>query len=288
MTAATSSSIGNLGAHTSAAGGVWRALERGAELGCDAVQLFTRNQNQWRAKPLAEEAVSTFRQLAAGYRPQMLISHGSYLVNPASPEPATRERSIAGLVNELERAEQLGLAGVILHPGSHVGAGVERGIARVVRFLDRAFRRTAGFHTLLLLETTAGQGSNLGSTFEELAAILDGVQRPERLGVCLDSCHLFAAGYPIHHADGYRETRSALEATIGLQRVKAVHLNDSKMPFASRRDRHEHIGQGEIGLDAFRFILNDPAFARVPMVLETPKEGVGDAGNLELLRSLRP
>jgi deoxyribonuclease-4 len=279
--------IGNLGAHTSAAGGVWKALERGAELACDAVQLFTRNQNQWRAKPLAEDAVSGFRRLAAGYRPEMLISHGSYLVNPASPEPATRERSVTALVDELERAERLGLAGAVLHPGSHVGAGVERGLARVSRFLDRVFRRTAGFRTLLLLETTAGQGSNLGSTFEELAGILDGVREPERLGICLDTCHLFAAGFPIHHRDGYRETRAALDTTIGLERVRAIHLNDSKMPFASRRDRHEHIGQGEIGLDAFRFIVNDPAFAQIPLVLETPKEGVGDAGNLELLRSLR-
>lgn len=287
MTATPSIFIANLGAHTSAAGGAWRALERGAELGCDAVQLFTRNQNQWRAKPLAEEAVARFRDLAAGYRPEMLISHGSYLVNPASPEPATRERSITGLVDELERAERLGLAGVVLHPGSHVGAGVDRGLTRVARFLDRVFRRTSGFRTLLLLETTAGQGSNLGSTFEELAAILDGVEQPERLGVCLDTCHLFAAGHPIHHLDGYRETRAALDATIGLEQVRALHLNDSKMPFGSRRDRHEHIGQGEIGLDAFRFVVNDPAFARVPMVLETPKEGVGDAGNLELLRSLR-
>ena len=206
---------------------------------------------------------------------------------PRLPEPATRERSIVALVDELERAERLGLAGVVLHPGSHVGAGTELGLARVVRSLDRVFRRTGGFRTLLLLETTAGQGSNLGSTFEELAVILDGVQRPERLGVCLDTCHLFAAGYPIHHLDGYRETRSALDSTIGLEHVKAVHLNDSKMPFGSRRDRHEHIGQGEIGLDAFRFVLGDGAFARIPMVLETPKEGVGDAGNLELLRSPR-
>ena len=278
---------GHLGAHTSAAGGVWRALERAAELGCNAVQLFTRNQNQWRPKPLAEDAVASFRKLAAGFRPEMVISHGSYLVNPASPEPATRERSIAGLLDELDRAERLGLAGVVLHPGSHVGAGTERGIVRVARSLDRVFRRTAGFRTLLLLETTAGQGSNLGSTFEELARIMDSVERPERLGLCLDTCHLFAAGYPIHHADGYRETRAALDATVGLEHVRAVHLNDSKMPFGSRRDRHEHIGQGEIGLDAFRFILNDPAFAGIPMVLETPKEGVGDAGNLELLRSLR-
>jgi len=277
----------NLGTHTSAAGGVWRALERAKELDCDAVQLFTRNQNQWRAKPLTTEAIERFRELARDFQPGMLISHGSYLVNPASPRPATRERSITGLIDELERAEQLGLAGVVLHPGSHVGAGVGLGITRVVRFLDRVFRRTAGFKTLLLLETTAGQGSNLGSTFDDLARILNGVEQPERLGICLDTCHLFAAGYPIHHLDGYRETRSALDEAVGLEQVKAVHLNDSKMPFGSHRDRHQHIGQGEIGTDAFRFFVNEPAWSEVPMVLETPKEGVGDAGNLELLRSFR-
>ncbi len=284
---ASTEPAGNLGVHSSAAGGVWRALERALALGCDAVQLFTRNQNQWRAKPLSTSAIERFRELAGSYRPGMLISHGSYLVNPASPAPTTRERSVAALVDELVRAEHLGLAGVVLHPGSHVGAGVDRGLARVCRVLDRVFNRTSGFRTLLLLETTAGQGSNLGSRFEQLARILETVSRPERTGVCLDTCHLFAAGYPIHRASGYRATLDELDGTIGLDQVKAIHLNDSKMAFGSRRDRHEHIGQGAIGLGAFRRFVNEPAFADVPMVLETPKNGPGDPGNLELLRTLK-
>ncbi len=277
----------NLGAHTSAAGGVWRALERAAELDCGAVQLFTRNQNQWRAKPLAASDVDRFRKLARRWPPHRLISHGSYLVNPASPEPATRERSIVALIDELQRAERLGLAGVVLHPGSHVGAGVATGVRRVGAFLDRVFERTAGFATRLLLETTAGQGSNLGADLEELEGIYDAVRRPERLGVCLDTCHLFAAGYPIHEAEGLEATIGEIDRRLGLDQVRAVHLNDSKQPFGSRRDRHEHIGAGHLGRAALARIVSDRRLGDVPMVLETPKDGVGDAGNLRLLRSLR-
>ncbi|NNE08493.1 MAG: deoxyribonuclease IV [Gemmatimonadetes bacterium] len=280
----------------SIAGGVPRALERGLAAGCGAVQIFTKNNNRWDGKAISEEDARSFLALAREFPPGALFSHSSYLINLGAPRGETRTRSIRAMVDELERAERLALLGVVLHPGSHVGAGVATGIRRIAGGLNRALRATAGFETLVLLETTAGQGSNLGRRFEEIARIIDRVREPERIGVCLDTCHVFAAGYPIQERDGYEETMDAFDRLIGLDRLKALHLNDSKMPFGSRRDRHEHIGRGEMGIEPFRFVMNDARLARIPMVLETPKDGkkrgvaddhTQDRRNLAVLRGLR-
>lgn len=280
----------------SIAEGVPLALERGLEAGCRAVQIFTKNNNRWDGKAISEEDARSFLMLAREFPSGTLFSHSSYLINLAAPRGETRSKSIHATVDELERAERLALLGVVLHPGSHVGAGVAAGIRRVAGGLNRALRSTAGYKTLVLLETTAGQGSNLGHRFEEIARIIERVREPDRIGVCLDTCHVFAAGYPIHERGGYDETMYAFDRVIGLDRLRALHLNDSKMPFASRRDRHEHIGQGEMGIEPFRFVMNDERLARIPMVLETPKDGktrgagddhTADKRNLAVLRGLR-
>ena len=198
-------------------------------------------------------------------------------------------KSIPGMVDELERAELLSLAGVVLHPGSHVGEGEEKGIAQIVKSLNAVLKSTMGFRTLVLLETTAGQGTNLGYRFEHLADIINGVREPERIGVCLDTCHVFAAGYPVHERKGFLKTVREFDSIIGLPRLRAIHLNDSKKPFDSRRDRHEHIGEGEMGLEPFRFFVNEKRFRKIPMVLETPKSPDlhEDIRNLSVLRGLR-
>lgn len=279
----------NLGAHMSIAGGVDTALERGAGIGCHAVQLFTKNNNRWTGKAISPDEAERFRERAKGFRHAFLISHTAYLINLASPGGDVRKKSRDAFRDELERAELLGLAGVVIHPGSHVGEGEEKGIASIVEALDEAHRSTTGFRTLTLLETTAGQGSNLGYRFEQLAAIRDGVRAPERIGVCLDTCHVFAAGYPIQERKGFLKTFREFDEIVGLDRLKAIHVNDSMKPFGSRRDRHEQIGKGEIGEDAFSFLVNDRRFRKIPLILETPKSDDlhEDVENLALLRGLR-
>lgn len=281
-----------LGAHLSVAGGLYKAAESAGVLGMQTVQVFTKNNNQWAAKPLADEEVRRFReaQVAAGL--QRPCAHNSYLINIGSVQTELWTRSVDALTIELERAEALGLAGVVMHPGAYVGSTEEEGLARIVRGLDEVHRRTAGFRTELWLETTAGQGSSLGHRFEQLQVLLEGVREPERLGVCVDSCHIFAAGYPLQAASDYAATMDQLDRCIDLKRVRAWHLNDSKKPLGSRVDRHEHIGEGCLGLEPFRHVLNDARFAELPMYLETPKgERDGedlDAINLRTLRSLLP
>ncbi|MFH1680958.1 MAG: deoxyribonuclease IV [Candidatus Eisenbacteria bacterium] len=279
----------NLGAHMSIAGGVDKALERGLSIGCRAVQLFTKNNNRWAGKAIGFEEAARFREAARAFRPEFLISHVAYLINLASPGGEVKRKSLAAFRDEMERAELLGLAGVVFHPGSHLGAGEEKGIGRIARALDRVFRETRGFRVLALLETTAGQGTSIGYRFEQLDSIRARVREPERLGVCLDTCHVFAAGYPIHERRGFLDTMRAFDRILGLESLRAVHLNDSAKPLGGRRDRHAHIGEGEIGLDGFRFFVNDRRLRRVPMVLETPKSEDlhEDVQNLRVLRSLR-
>jgi deoxyribonuclease-4 len=218
------------------------------------------------------------------------LSHSGYLINLASPDPRLWKRSIDAFIIELQRAAELGIPDVVLHPGAYTTSSEEQGLNRIVQALDEVHAQTSGLGANCLLETTAGQGSNLGHRFEHLAAIMDGVQQPERLGVCLDTCHLFAAGYPLATKTEYRRTIRQLETTVGVAAVRAIHLNDSKMPAGSRRDRHEHIGRGHLGLEPFRYLLNDRRFRRVPMYLETPKGKSGsrdwDEINLQALRSL--
>jgi deoxyribonuclease-4 len=277
-----------IGAHMSVAGGVHTAFARAEAVGCTALQIFVKNASQWTAKPLEDEHVRLFGEERKRTGIDRVIAHDSYLINLGSPDGELWEKSVAALVDELERCEALTLDGLVAHPGSHVGTGGDAGLARIAEGLDEVFRRTRGGRCPVLLETTAGQGTNLGHRFEHLARIRGLVAEPERVGWCLDTCHVFAAGYDLRSAAAVAETLDRFDETCGIGRLGAIHLNDSLKPFASRRDRHAHIGEGEIGRDGFAALLRDPRLADVPMVLETPKgEGLEeDARNLEILRAL--
>ncbi len=279
-----------LGAHMSIAGGYYKAVNAAAELGMDTVQIFTKNNNQWRAKALTDEDVRLFKEAMSESGLKVPCAHDSYLINMASPQDDLWEKSLDALVVEMERAEALGLAGVVMHPGSFVDSSEDAGLKRIVKALNQAIKRTQGFAVEFWLENTAGQGTNLGHRFEHLARLIDGVKDNSRLGVCIDTCHTFAAGYGLKSQAEYKATIDELDDVIGLRRVRAFHLNDSKKPQGSRVDRHDHIGEGELGLDPFTFVLKDNRFAKLPMYLETKKEDrdgeAMDAVNLRTLRSL--
>lgn len=277
-----------LGAHMSIAGGYYKAVEIAARCGCDCVQLFTKNNNQWRGKALTDDDCTRFKQSLQELNISHPISHDSYLINLAAPDDLLWNKSIDAFVDELERADRLGIPYVVTHPGSFTTSSEEIGLARIVTGLDIVHERLPNIRSQCLLETTAGQGSNLGWRFEHLATILNGVKQPERLGVCVDTCHIFAAGYPISERKDYEATMTELDRHVGLGRVKAFHLNDSVKGLGCRVDRHAHIGRGSIGIEAFRHLLNDPRFAGVPMYLETPK-GDEDGEELDVinLRTLR-
>jgi deoxyribonuclease IV len=276
------------GAHMSIAGGYHRALLTAQTHDCEAVQLFTKNSSQWRAKELFEEEIALFGETLRQTRVRQLLAHDSYLINLASPDQFLYRRSLEAFIIELERAERLGLTYLVTHPGAHVGAGEEAGLERVVAALDEVHRRCPGFRVQVLLETTAGQGSCLGHRFEHLATILDRLAQPERVGVCLDTCHVFAAGYALAPEADYRATLRKFDKVIGLERLRAFHLNDSLKPLGSRIDRHAHIGRGCLGLEPFRLLVNDRRFRDRPMILETPKEE-GERQNMDAvnLRALR-
>ena len=276
----------NLGAHLSIAGGLHRACERGLELGCDAVQIFVKNERQWAARPLEESEIRQFREARQACGIRRAFAHGTYLVNLASPDPLLRKKSVDAFVEEIERCERLGLEFLVTHPGSPGDAGDEAGILGIAKALDEVHRRTKGFSTRVLLETTAGQGATLGWRFEQLRAILDRTGDPERLGLCLDTCHVHAAGYDLSSAGGYERMMEEFGRRLGFGILRAVHVNDSKPGAGSRVDRHEHIGRGTIGLEAFRRLMRDPRLKDVPKVLETPKEGDMDSVNLGILRRL--
>jgi deoxyribonuclease-4 len=279
--------MARLGAHVSVAGGTHKAFARGRDIGCEALQIFVKNANRWSGRPLADDEVASFReQHAASGWP--VVAHASYLINLASPDPAAQEKSIAALIDELERCDRLGVPGVVLHPGAHMREGVEPGLDRVAQALDRVSGLRPGLQARVLLENTAGQGSTLGRDFQELGAILARVDDPERLGVCFDSCHAFVAGYDLRDEAGYEATWAAFDAAVGLPRLMAVHLNDAKHPLGSRKDRHASILEGEIGGDFFARIVGDPRLAALPMILETPlgDDGLGHQRDLETLRSL--
>ena len=277
-----------LGAHVSAAGGVSKAFARGQSIDCATIQIFTRNQNRWNSKPLDASEIARWEAAAVETGIAPAVSHASYLINLGSPKDDLWEKSIDALVDELQRAEALGLLGIVLHPGAHMGEGEEAGIARVAAGLDRAHAATAGFKTLTLLEITAGQGTTLGYKFGHLGAMRSLVSEPDRVAVCFDTCHAFAAGYDFRTAEGYQAMISEFDEAIGLELLKCFHFNDSKGTLGSRKDRHEHIGQGAIGVSGFAHILNDPRFAGVPMILETPKSDDmhEDVENMAVLRSL--
>lgn len=304
-----------IGAHMSIAGGLYKAADAAAELGMDTVQIFTNSPSQWTVPPVSgsgatpgarvrsgkiaerwsAQAFSTDQvrgfvaALAAG-KLQHPIAHSSYLINLASPDPSVWKRSIDAMVVELLRASQLEIPYVVVHPGASLAAGETRGIRNVIRALKEVQRQTKGLLASCLLENTAGQGTCLGWQFEQLGRMLDGVHDSERIGVCIDTCHAFAAGYPLADPADYDATTRLLDQAVGIQRIKALHLNDSKRELGSRVDRHEHIGLGKLGLEPFRHLLNDPRFASIPMYMETPKETYQgrsrDSLNLATLRGL--
>ena len=274
----------------SIAGGYFNAVEAAHRVGCDCVQLFTKNNNQWRAKPITDEEVEQFRSALSELEITHPISHDSYLINLASPDAELFKKSVDAFVVELQRAEALGIPYVVAHPGAFTTSSEARGLRRIARGLNEVHRQTKGIAAQCLLETTAGQGSNLGWKFEHLAKILETVRDPDRLGVCFDTCHVFAAGYPMDSEKNYKATMRAFNQTVGVKQIRAFHLNDSLKPLGSRVDRHAAIGRGEMGLSPFRFLLNDRRFRRIPMYLETPKgEEKGrdlDVVNLKTLRKL--
>jgi deoxyribonuclease IV len=278
------------GAHMSIAGGYYKALLIAREHRCDTVQLFTKNNNQWYARDLTVEDISTFRQTLRQTRLRCPVAHDCYLINLASPDAALYRKSLEAFVVEVQRAEALGIHYLVTHPGSAVDGNEDAGLARVAGALDEVHARCPGFKVQVLLETTAGQGTSLGHRFEHLARILSLVKEPERLGVCLDTCHVFAAGYPLYPEKDYRATFREFDRHIGLKRLRVFHVNDSQKPQGSRVDRHAHIGKGCIGLGAFRLLVNDRRFRTRPMILETPKESADsddmDAVNLRTLRKL--
>lgn len=278
------------GSHLSIAGGYFKAADKAATLGMDTVQIFTKNNNQWKGKPLTDDDCRLFREAVQRAGLRRPCAHDSYLINLASPDDTLWQKSTAALVDELLRAERLGLAGVVMHPGSFVSSSEEEGLQRIATAIDAVHQQTRGIECQLWLETTAGQGTNLGHRFEQIATLLKTVREADRLGVCVDSCHIFAAGYPLQTPEEYAATMAEFDQTIGIDRICAWHLNDSKKPLGSRVDRHEHIGRGYLGLEPFRHILNDPRFAEIPMYLETEKgEEDGedlDAINLRVLKSL--
>ncbi|MDQ7784767.1 MAG: deoxyribonuclease IV [Desulfomonilaceae bacterium] len=277
-----------IGAHMSIAGGIHRAITRGEALGCGVIQIFTKNASQWKSPVLTDQTVKKFTQERDGTG-ILVIAHDSYLINLASPDTFLRNRSIAAFVDEMERAEKLGIPYLVMHPGAHKDSGEEAGLKNIVRSFDAILKQTRGFRVRILVENTAGQGTALGHSFEQLKRIVEGTIHPERMGVCFDTCHAFAAGYDLRDRSGYERTMAELDTAVGMTRIEALHLNDSKKNLGLRVDRHEHIGRGMLGLECFRLIMNDVRFRGVPKVLETPKDLGGldmDPVNLATLRNL--
>ncbi len=277
-----------LGAHMSIAGGVEQAVFRGESIGCAAIAMFTKNNNQWKAKRLTPEDADRFRAALVETGIHPIVAHTSYLINLASPNAALWRKSIASMEDELSRAELLGIPYLVLHPGSHMGKGIDYGIQRVAEAFDRIHDKHPNLRVMTLLEHTAGQGTNLCCTFEEIAKLRDLVAKNTRVGVCLDTCHLFAAGYDLRKPEGYADTFKRFDDIVGIQQIKAWHLNDSKTPLGSHVDRHEHIGKGKIGRAGFKNLLNDPRWQDLAGLLETETspEMKEHKANLRTLRRL--
>jgi deoxyribonuclease IV len=277
-----------LGAHMSIAGGVGNAFLEGKKVDCDAIQIFTKSSRQWASKPYTKEEIEQFHLNRKETGIGAVVAHDSYLLNMGSPDAALRTRSVAAFIDEFERCEVLGVTHLIAHPGSHVGAGELDGIKTIAKSLNEVHQGCPGYRVKITLEITAGQGSNLGYTFAQIADMIDATRESDRLRVCFDTEHAFAAGYDIRTRDGYERTFNEFDELIGIERLAAFHLNDSKKELNSRVDRHEHIGKGHIGVDAFRMLLNDRRFWGLPMCLETHKgpDLKEDRENLTLLRSL--
>jgi deoxyribonuclease-4 len=276
-----------LGAHVSISGGVYNAPHNGQEAACDVVQIFTKSSNQWKAKILTDEDAQKLTEAQEETGISVACAHDSYLINLASPDDNLFKKSYDAFFEEMRRCDFLNIPSLVMHPGSHVGSGEEVGLKRIASAFNRMFEADPDGRVTVCLETTAGQGTNLGYTFEQLAEIIDMVENKTRMGICLDTCHIFAAGYPISTEKDYKATIKSFNDILGLDRLKVIHFNDSKKDFDSRVDRHEHIGQGFIGKKPFGFFVNDRRLAKVPKILETPKESAEeDIANLKILRSL--
>lgn len=279
-----------VGAHMSISGGLHKALLRGKECACDTIQIFTKSNMQWKARDLAQKEIDCFKKTLAETGIWPVVGHDTYLINLASPDKEMHKKSVDSFIVEMLRSEAIGLPYLVMHPGAHMDKGEKTGLKRIASSLNTIFKATKGTHVTVLLETTAGQGTNLGYGFEHLAQIMDMSDEPDRLAVCYDTCHTFAAGYDIRTKRVYNATLKEFDQVIGLDRIKVFHLNDAKKGLGSRVDRHEHIGKGALGLEAFRFLLTDRRFKDTPKILETPKGEVKgrswDEINLKTLRTL--
>ena len=277
-----------LGAHVSIAGGVSRAFARGEDLGCEAIQIFVKNASQWQARPLPGEETDRFREAHRQSPIDPLVAHATYLINLAATDADNLRKSRRALADELERCHSLDIPSLVVHPGAHLGAGLEAGLERVAESLREVLDLLPGVRTRILLENTAGQGTLVGFELRHLATIRSLVDRSARIGICIDTCHAFAAGYTIDEPGGYEEFVAELEALFGLDEPSCFHLNDSRHQRGARKDRHANLGEGEISLETFRRIVHEPRYQKVPMILETPmgENSAGHRRDLDLLRSL--
>ena len=277
-----------IGAHMSISGGVFNAILAGEELGCTTIQIFTKNNNQWKTRELSQTEVNQFFQDQERTKISPIVGHNGYLINLASPKDDVFTLSKESMLVELQRAERLGLPYLVMHPGSHLATGEKEGLKKIAGAINWLHQKTEGYKVKICLETTAGQGSNLGYKFEQLAEIIEMVKDNQRLGICYDTCHAFAAGYDMGTKKAYQNTFKEFDKVIGLSRLKAMHLNDAVKDLDSRVDRHTHIGEGKIGLEGFRLLMNDERWEKIPKILETPKEGgtAKDIKNLRVLRNL--
>lgn len=276
-----------LGAHVSIAGGVANAPQNGLNVpGCEAIQIFAKNQRQWKAKPYSPSEIQAFKDNYKASNLQGVMVHASYLINTATADRVMWTKGRDGLLDELQRCDQLGIPYLNIHPGSHVGSGVEAGIRKIAEALEWVLTQTEGSKTMILLEFMAGQGTNLGDKFQDLNTIRSLVAPNKRVGYCFDTCHLFAAGKDITKPDSYKQVMKRADEVLGIQNIKAFHLNDSKMPLKSHVDRHENIGKGLMGVEGFRPLLQDPRFKDHPMFLETPMAEEGYPADLKALRTL--
>lgn len=277
-----------LGAHMSISGGLHLSLERGKAVGCDVIQLFTKNSTQWRGRSIKEEEESLFKKTAKETGIEPIAVHDSYLINLATPDELLWKRSLEAFYQEMIRTKTLGIPYLVTHPGSHRGSGEAAGLKKVAEAINILHNRSSSFKMMILIETTAGQGTSLGYSFEHIRHLFDLVKESDKIGVCLDTCHIFAAGYDIRDQDSYFKTMAEFDRIVGMREIRLFHLNDSCKGVSSRVDRHQHIGKGEVGIEGFRLIMNDRRFSDIPKVLETPKgeDMEEDVINLKTLRGL--